>query len=247
MNKIFLSCVLVTAPAVAFASGNVINDSFNSAKKILERQVYYGHHVTIYCGAKFDPEKRLTLPMGFSAPAHENRATQIEWEHAVPAENLGRAFSEWRVGHPKCINRKGNSFKGRRCAEKINKEYRYMQADMYNLFPAIGAVNAVRNNKQYSTLPDSVSSFGSCPVKVDGGRFEPPDKAKGQVARASLYMGDAYRPCLRLSRQQRRLFMAWDKQFPVSEWECRRTKRIEAIQRNTNKFVKGPCQRFGLW
>lgn len=247
INRILIAYVFVAVPTIVFASGNATNDSFSTAKKILERQVYYDHHVTIYCGAKFDTEKRIVLTMGFRTPAHKNRATRVEWEHAVPAENFGRAFSEWRDGHPECISRKGNPFKGRRCAEKINKEYRYMQADMYNLFPAIGAVNAVRNNRQYSVLPVSVPSFGSCPAKVYSDRFEPPAKAKGQVARASLYMEDAYRPCFRLSRQQKRLFTTWDKQFAVTEWECKRAKRIEAIQKNSNRFVKEPCRKLGLW
>jgi len=58
--------------------------------------------------------------------------------------NFGRTFKEWRDGNAQCVNSKGKSFKGRRCAEKVNKEYRYMQADMFNLYPAIGAVNALR-------------------------------------------------------------------------------------------------------
>lgn len=213
---------------------------------MLERDVHYDRRVTLYCGAKFDRKKRIVLPMGFRTPAHKNRATRVEWEHAVPAENFGRAFSEWRDGHPECVNRKGHPFKGRRCAEKVNVEYRYMQADMYNLFPAIGAVNAVRSNKRYSVLPSSGPRFGSCMAKADDGRFEPPDRAKGQVARAALYMADGY-PQYNLGRQQKQLLEAWNKQFPVSEWECRRAKRIEAIQRNTNKFVKEPCKKLGLW
>lgn len=76
------------------------------------------------------------------------RSYKIEWEHSVPAENFGRAFTEWREGHPLCVDNKGKSFKGRKCAEKVNKTYRYMQSDMYNLFPAVGSVNAARSNTQ---------------------------------------------------------------------------------------------------
>ena len=246
MHKIILTLVLSLVPALALAAGNTTNDSFSQAKRILERQVYNDHRVTIYCSAEFNAQKRVTLPAGFTTPAHEKRATKIEWEHAVPAENFGRAFPEWRDGHPECVNRNGKPFKGRRCAEKVNMEYRHMQADMYNLFPAIGAVNAVRSNKQYSALPSSASAFGSCPAKVDGNRFEPPDRAKGQVARAALYMADSY-PKYRLSRQQQQLFEVWDKMFPVDAWECTRAKRIEKLQGNANARVKQPCQQAGLW
>ena len=133
----------------ASAAGNETNDSFSRAKKMLERQVYFDHRVTLYCGAPFDEKKNIDLPDGFFTEKHQKRASKVEWEHAVPAENFGRAFEEWREGHPQCVS-KGKSFKGRACAEKVNADYRYMQADMYNLFPAIGAVNAVRSNKQYS-------------------------------------------------------------------------------------------------
>lgn len=248
MRKILsLALCALLLPCVAVAGGNTTNDSFSRSKKLLERQVYYDHRETIYCGAAFDEQRRVSLPEGFVTPSHHKRAGRVEWEHAVPAENFGRAFAEWREGAAECVNRDGKPFRGRRCAEKVNMEYRYMQADMYNLFPAVGAVNAVRSNKRYSALPQSSVAFGSCGAKVDGARFEPPDRAKGQVARAVLYMEDSYAPRYRLSNQQRRLFEAWDRMFPVDEWECTRAKRIERLQGNENQRVKKPCLEAGLW
>lgn len=232
--------------SIASAAGNTTNDSFNKAKKLLENEVYYDHRVTIYCGYPFDEKKRICLPDGFTTEKHQKRAYKVEWEHAVPAENFGRAFREWRDGDPLCIDRKGKAFKGRKCAEKANQEYRFMQADMYNLFPAVGAVNAVRSNKQYSELPGVPSAFGTCPAKVDGNRFEPPAPSKGDLARAALYMDKEYPP-YRLSRQQKRLFEAWSKQDPVDEWECTRAKRIEQLQGNENIFVKNLCLDANLW
>ena len=246
MKKLFLTLALVVCWAVtAFAAGNEMNDSFSKAKKMLERQVYFDHRVTLYCGASFDEKKNIDLPDGFFTEKHQKRASKVEWEHAVPAENFGRAFEEWREGHPQCVS-KGKPFKGRKCAEKVNMEYRHMQADMYNLFPAIGAVNATRSNKQYSELPSAPSAFGICEAKIDGNRFEPPPRSKGQVARAALYMADSYGK-YRLSRQQEQLFNAWNKMYPVDHWECTRAKRIEKLQGNENRFVKEPCQQAGLW
>lgn len=73
------------------------------------------------------------------------------------------------------MDRKGKAFKGRACAEKVNADYRRMQADMYNLYPAIGSVNAVRSNKNFQMLgPDVPSAFGSCPMKISGNKVEPP-------------------------------------------------------------------------
>lgn len=242
-HAIFFLLIYLSAYA---SSGNSHSDSFNKVKKILERQVYFDHRTTIYCSAKFDDQGYIELPDGVTIIKYQNRTQKIEWEHAVPAETFGHTFSEWQDGHPECVSRRGKAFKGRRCVEKVNAEYRYMQADMYNLFPAIGSVNAVRSNKRYSELPGSDPKFGSCMAKVDGNRFEPPDRAKGPVARAALYMADSY-PKYNLSRQQKQLFKAWDKMFPISEWECRQVKRIETIQGNTNRFVKKPCRKSGLW
>lgn len=98
---------------------------------------------------------------------YEKRAKKVEWEHVVPAENFGRTFVEWREGNHACVNSKGKAFKGRRCAEKVNTEYRHMQADMFNLYPAIGAVNALRSNYNFTMLPGEASDFGSCEMKIE--------------------------------------------------------------------------------
>jgi deoxyribonuclease-1 len=131
-----------------------------------------------------------SLYRGVHHPKHEKRAQRIEWEHVVPAENFGRAFDEWREGSPECVDNRGKAFKGRRCAEKTSMDYRYMQADMYNLYPAIGAVNAMRSNFNFQMLPGEESSFGSCAMKIADRKVEPPALARGQIARTYFYMQD---------------------------------------------------------
>ena len=113
------AAVLAFAPVLGFSQGNTVNDSFNKAKQLLERQVYFDHRVTLYCGAEFDARKNITLPAGFTAQKHQKRANRVEWEHVVAAENFGRSFKEWRDGDPVCVNNKGKAYKGRRCAERI--------------------------------------------------------------------------------------------------------------------------------
>lgn len=162
----------------------------------------------------------------------------------VPAENFGRAFKEWRDGHSRCVDSKGKSFKGRKCAEKINTEYRYMLADMFNLYPAIGAVNALRSNYNFTMLPTTPSSFGSCQMKIENRKAEPPVGARGRIARTYQYMDSAY-PRYSMSKQQEQLMSAWDKQFPVSKWECKRAKKIASIQKNRNLVVENRCNKLG--
>lgn len=242
MRKIlFLLLALVLSASSVMAQGNTVNESFSKAKKAL-REIYAGHRLSVYCAAPFVEHLNVIAPEGFDPGKFTKRAAKIEWEHAVPAENFGQAFPEWRTGLPQCEDNRGKRFKGRKCAEKMNKTYRRMQSDMHNLFPAIGSVNAARSNYRYAELPKELaSSFGSCPAKIEDKRFEPPDRAKGIVARASMYMDDSY-PLFRLSDQQKKLFLAWDSMYPPDEWECERNLKIMRIQGNDNPFVTRRCR-----
>jgi deoxyribonuclease-1 len=77
-----------------------------------------------------------------------------------------------------------------------------MQADMFNLFPAIGSVNALRSNYNFAMQSAVNNSFGSCEMKIDNSKAEPPKAARGQIARAYMYMESNY-PRYSMSRQQR--------------------------------------------
>jgi deoxyribonuclease-1 len=231
-----LVAFLLSLSAIAEPTG-----SFSKAKKLMMEKVYFDHKETLYCGAAFDEKKRVTLPSGFYTEKHKKRANRVEWEHVVPAENFGRTFSEWRNGHPNCVDSKGKAFKGRNCASKVNKEYRYMQSDLYNLYPAIGAVNAMRSNYNFTMIPDAATVFGTCQVKIDGKKVEPPMESRGQIARTYLYMEQRY-PRYRMSKSQKQLMTVWNSQYPVTSVECKRADRIAAIQGNENLFVSEQCQ-----
>ena len=123
-TKTLAALLLAAASTLLMAAGNTEIESFNKAKRLLETKVYYDHRVTLYCGAAFDERKNVTLPDGFTTPKHAKRAHRVEWEHVVPAENFGRAFVEWREGADVCVDNRGKAFKGRRCAEKANAQYR---------------------------------------------------------------------------------------------------------------------------
>lgn len=235
--------LLITSPSLA---SNQSNQSFNKAKKILEREVYTENRKTLYCDADFSADKKVVLPSGFTVTKHKKRAAKIEWEHIVPAENFGRTFKEWREGDNQCVNSKGKAFKGRRCAEKISEQYRYLQADMFNLYPAIGAVNALRSNYNFTMLPATSSSFGSCEMKIEQRKAEPPANARGAISRTYLYMDSTYE-AFTMSKQQRQLMTAWDKMYPVEPWECTRTKKITRLQHNENEVVKSRCLAKGIW
>ena len=234
--------IFIIASTSAFAGGNTTIQSFNKAKKSLMKSVYSdeANRQTIYCDATFDIKKNVTPPDGFTSKTYVKRSKRIEFEHIVPAQNFGQAFKEWREGHPECVSKKGKSFKGRNCAGKINVEYRYMQADMFNLYAAIGSVNALRSNYNFQMITGEESDFGSCEMIIYNKKAQPPVMARGRIARAYLYMDEAYNKYL-MSKQQKKLMNTWDKQYPAPDWECQRAKRIEEIQGNENKILTIRC------
>ena len=229
--------------SLALAKNSTIS-SFSQAKKYL-KTIYEDHRETFYCQAKFLEDGTVLLPEGFITPKHEKRSKRIEWEHVVPAENFGRSFIEWREGDSKCIDNKGKSFKGRQCAEKVNEEYRFMQADMYNLYPAIGSVNAMRSNFNFTELPSNTpNTFGNCSMKIKDKKVEPPSYTKGVIARTYFYMEQEYSR-FKISSSMKKILMVWDNKYPVTQWECIRSQRIEKIQGNTNNIVKDKCKAKG--
>jgi deoxyribonuclease-1 len=64
--------------------------------------------------------------------------------------------------------------------------------------------------------------FGSCNMKISEDYAEPPDRARGVIARTTKYMQWAYPDRFSLSRDELDLMNAWDKQYPVDQWECTR-------------------------
>lgn len=243
--KVLITIALITIFFSTTSSANQEIKSFRKAKKLLEKQVYNNHRITLYCGAVFDADKKITAPKGFTTAKYIKRSKKVEWEHAVPAENFGRTFNEWRNGHEKCVSSDGKLFKGRRCVEKVNTAYNLMQADMFNLYPAIGAVNALRSNYNFAMLPDAESDFGSCSMKIDKKKAEPPERSRGKIARTYLYMESTYER-YRMSKAQRQLMNAWDKMYPVDSWECARAKKIFRLQKNQNLVVSSRCSAKGI-
>jgi deoxyribonuclease-1 len=227
-------------PTYKKSNQNIHITSFSKSKKLLLK-VYKDNPVTLYCGCSFKGKKPILSSCGYVPSKDSKRANRIEWEHVVPAHAFGKSFSEWRDGHPKCVKKNGKKFKGRKCAEKMNDEYRRMQADMFNLYPAIGEVNARRSNYSMSIIEGENREFGKCDVEISDGIIEPGEEIRGEIARTYLYMDSAYPDRGIISKKNRKLFNAWNKIDPVDEWECERAKRIENIQGNRNEIVRLNC------
>lgn len=224
------------------------NESFSKSKQEL-RKIHRDHQITFYCGCKYNyQDKNNMIDRGSCGymPRNEytkkgkknERARRIEWEHVIPAENFGRQFSCWRDGDMACVDSKGKSFKGRKCCEKVSKEFRIMQADMHNLQPAIGELNGDRSNLRYDFELPMAGQYGMCQFEVDfkGKRAKVKEELRGVIARTYLYFNKQYD--MQLSKQDRQRFEAWNKTYPPSDWEKERNRRIEKVQGNANTFIE---------
>ncbi|KHT61916.1 deoxyribonuclease I [Photobacterium gaetbulicola] len=208
-------------------------NNFSHAKVLAKENVYFDRtdNGTFYCGCSYTfmgkSGGRVDLDScGYQVRKNQNRAQRIEWEHIVPASNFGRARQCWQEG-------------GRKNCVRNDPVFAAMEADMHNLTPSIGEVNGDRSNFNFSQSNAPASQYGQCDFKVDfkSRLAEPRDEIKGQIARTYFYMFDRYN--LPMSNQQQRLLVAWDRQYPVSQWELERNRRIAEQMGNDNPFVTG--------
>lgn len=240
---VILSLGLLIASIDSTNGQNTNIPDFRRAKKILP-VVFKGFERTLYCRCPYQGKKVDLKSCGFKSMQPSRRSQRIEWEHVVPAEAFGQSFVEWRIGDPKCKTKK-RVYKGRRCAEK-NAQFSKMEADLYNLFPEIGEVNAARSNFSMAEVDGFGKflglTFGECRAKVFNRKFEPMDFAKGIVARTYLYMEQAYPGHGIVSEKNRKLFEAWDRAHPVTSEECEIYQRKKEAQRSPNPVLEVRCQ-----
>lgn len=217
------------------------NESFSKAKKQM-KQVYYDNQFTFYCNCIYDYKKEkgrektvvYNDSCGYKPRKNKKRGETIEWEHIMPAYRFASGLQCWN--EKICIDKNGKSYKGRKCCEKVDKKFRIMQADMYNLVPSVGELNGDRSNYSYGIIEGESRVYGECDFEVSGKKAEPKEDIRGDIARTYFYMEETYN--IELTDEERQLFIMWDKLDNISQWEKVRAERIKEIQGNENKFIK---------
>lgn len=227
----------VEAEVLSRARGNLTITSFSRSKKEL-LELHHDHAKTFYCGCSYAQDKQINLAScGYKVRKSQKRAERVEYEHVMPASLFGRKLDAWIKGHPDCV-RSGRPYKGRACAERTSKLFKLMQADMYNLQPAIGEVNGDRSDADVAMLEGEPRAYGRCDFEVRDGLVEPGAQVQGDVARTYFYMEWAYPGLELISAEQRAMLERWSAQDPVDDWERERARRIQKIQGNANPFIK---------
>lgn len=237
MRQFILLALIALLPVAtpAAKAQNTRIESFKRAKKEL-RKIYKGSHPALYCGCKFTGRHVDRNKCGYKPQHNDAKAKRIHWEHVVPASAFGRNFAAWTKGHPSCRNGK-RTFKGRKCARRASAEFRRMEADMHNLYPAEGELETARKNLQMGIIAGEKRMYGACDVEYTRYTIEPRPAVRGDIARAYLYMAKTYPKYMTLSLKQRTMFENWAKEDPVDQWEKTRNSRIAYVQGNSNSEI----------
>lgn len=234
----FFYTVLSVLTALFFFSATALGApaNFSQAKIALKERVYFDQNQngalgTIYCGCDWNWVGRSggridPSACGYEIRAIANRGKRTEVEHVYPASHFGQQRQCWQNG-------------GRKNCNKTDPVFNLMEADLHNLSYAVGELNADRSNYRFGELTNAPRQHGQCESTVDFKQrvFSPRPEARGKIARINFYMADRYN--LRMSDQQQQLFLAWDKQHPVSAWELERDRRIAKVMGHHNEFVTG--------
>ena len=234
MNRYFYILIALVASFLVAQEGPRHYD-YNGASRQMNR-IYYGElQESIYCGCRYQNKKKIDFSSCSFAPRENprrksyRRANSIEWEHIVTAHNMGHFLPCWKEG-------------GRKNCSSNNEQFDLMEGDLHNLYPAIGEINGDRSHFMFSQWTNEPTPmYGNCSTIVDFKlkKIQPRKEVRGLIARVHFYMEKTYR--ISLSSQDRKLFEAWDKLYPVNEKECLRDERIFKVQGNRNPFVEKSC------
>ena len=245
----FQIAVIAVCLLCAYTAGTSAQppETFGATKKLAaEIHEAIGHQVTIYCGCPYDRKGRSGGDLdrdtcGMTARKSEKRSDRLEWEHVVPASWIGENHSCWSEGDPLCVKSDGTRFKGRKCCTKRGVDPEFMEAhnDLHNLLPAGGELNGDRLNHPFGEVDGEARVYGECDFEVGGKPkvAEPIEGARGELARAMLYMAKRYGVNVRMPRET---LMQWDENDPAEPWERERAERIEASTGQMNPYIGTP-------
>ena len=162
----------------------------------------------------------------------------IKWIQVVPDWFFGR--------HMDCMNKDictnvftKEKFGSPMCCRRVNPKYKMMEADLFNLIPAISKVASKRESRLFFDVVKPEFSVGN--LKFDDDFIEPRDEVKGDIARVYLYMDARYD--LNLSKQQKETYFRWHALDPVDRHECSVAKIILKVQGGENSLVEEGCTK----
>lgn len=194
------------------AQKTVLDDYDRVRDEVIWPTLYGLGGETLYCGARFEAGQRQV------------GGRRLTLEHVYPAD--------WIAEHYGCDNRDA-------CPVQA---YRFAEADLHNLRPAIGNINSSRQDTSLGEIPGEQRRFQEyCPdyerTSGDSAVVEPRDAVKGDMARSLLYMLNAYGLGLP-DDMELQMLLKWHASDPPDDAERARNAAIARIQGNRNPYIR---------
>jgi deoxyribonuclease-1 len=146
------------------------------------------------------------------------------------AYNIEHVFPmSWVIRELRC----GDRDRCRRTSERFNR----IESDMHNLYPARKELNQARGAYRYGEIAGERPYRAGCDFELDPRArvVEPRPEARGEIARAMLYMERQHG--MPLYRRTRALMERWHREDPPGPAERLRNDLIERVQGNRNPYV----------
>ena len=210
-------------------SGNAIGDSrignmkiknFSQAKRSYLPVIWRENAKTFYCGCTMTGKSINADSCGYKPKKANRRAKFREWEHIVPASRFGALIDQ-------CTGVRNR----RACLRRKSKIFNRMEADLHNIVPAIGELNAARRDFSFGIIAGESRKYGRCDFEKREKIIEPREAIRGNIARAYFHMSEAYPDYVRLSDDEKVMFDEWNKLDPVDSQEQKRSLKIDEMQR----------------
>lgn len=225
-------CWLLGVSPAGFADVKNYTEAKNTAERL-----WQDHRETFYCGCTYNKHGVINFSSCEFKPKNKRMDRYITWEHVVPVSWYGKQLPCWQGEG--CTSKKGKTYKGRKCCRKKDLSFRKMEADLHNLVPEIHELNVARRNYRFiDKLAQPTQVFAGCELQIDDKteRVVPPKQQKGTIARIHLYMEKKYG--IVLSADERKQYLAWNKQYPPSAWEKKWNQHVAAVQGDLNEFIQ---------
>ena len=125
----------------------------------------------------------------------------------------------------------------RQCGRK--EAFAAAHTDLHNMYPIERSVAIDRRGSTFDDSPDDEVDPVACGYRLSYLQFEPPDHAKGNVARALAYMSKRHDLPLPSNAN---LLKQWNEVDPPDDAERARNRAIQRMQGNTNPFIDDPSR-----
>jgi len=220
LNIILIPHISAAQPPTFSKSKGILNSNTNFFK-----ETFYCSCLINVVNGKLQPDLNSC---GVNARKNLKRAQRIEWEHIVPAAAFGFSLECWKQG-------------GRKHCSKSNQTFKFMEADLHNLVPAIGEINGDRSNFEFGIIANESRLYGKCDFEINfsSRQAEPRPEIRGDIARIYFYMIEKYG--VKIDAGYRSLLKSWQLADPASVEECKLNKLKSEYQGWENHYISMEC------